>query len=108
MSLKKLISFRNTLSFRLTLWYAGIFTVSSFVAFLLFYALITSVFLEQTDRDLLGQVNRFSTLLALEGVEAVKNVAMIESQAGGERKVFFRFLSQGGEVFSSSNMSYWQ
>jgi heavy metal sensor kinase len=108
MSLKKLISLRNTLSFRLTLWYAGIFTVSSFVAFLLFYTLITSVFREQTDRDLLGQVNRFSTLLSVEGVEAVKNAAMIESQAAGVRKVFFRFLSQNGQVFSSSNMSYWQ
>ena len=108
MSLKKMIKFRNTLSSRLTLWYTGIFTVSSFVAFLLFYTLITSVFRERTDRELLGQVNRFSTLLAVEGVEAVKNAAMIESQAAGVRKVFFRFLSQGGEVFSSSNMSYWQ
>ena len=108
MSLKKLISLRNTLSFRLTLWYAGIFTVSSFVAFLLFYTLIASVFRERTDRELLGQVNRFSTLLAVEGVEALKNAAMIESQAAGVRKVFFRFLSQNGEVFSSSNMSYWQ
>jgi len=108
MSLKKLISLRNTLAFRLTLWYAGIFTVSSFVAFLLFYTLITSVFREQTDRELLGRVNRFSTLLAVEGVEAVKNAAMIESQAAGVRKVFFRFLSQDGQVFSSSNMSYWQ
>ena len=108
MSLKRLISFRNTLAFRLTLWYAGIFALSSGVAFLLFYTLITSFIRERTDQELLAQVNRFSALLVADGVEAVKNNAMIEAQAAGVKKVFFRFLSQDGQVFSSSNMSYWQ
>ena len=52
MSLKKPGRFRNSLTFRLTLWYAGIFAVSSFVAFFLFYALITSVIQEKTDQEL--------------------------------------------------------
>jgi heavy metal sensor kinase len=108
MSLKKQISLRNTLAFRLTLWYAGIFTVSSCVAFLLFYTLITSFIRGQTDQELLSQVNRFSTLLVADGVEAVKGVAVIEAQAAGVKKVFFRFLSLNGQAFSSSNMSYWQ
>ena len=108
MFLRKRISLRNTLAFRLTLWYAGIFTVSSCVAFLLFYTLITSFIRERTDQELLGQVNRFSTLLAAEGVEAVKGVAVIEAQAAGVKKVFFRFLSLNGQAFSSSNMSYWK
>jgi heavy metal sensor kinase len=108
MSLKKLISLRNTLAFRLTLWYAGIFTISSCVAFLLFYTLITSFIRERTDQELLAQVNRFSALLAAEGAEAVKENAVIEAQANGVKKVFFRFLLQNGQVFSSSNMSYWQ
>jgi heavy metal sensor kinase len=108
MSLRKRISLRNTLAFRLTLWYAGIFTVSSCVAFLLFYTLITSFIRERTDQELLGQVNRFSTLLAAEGIEAIKNTAVIEAQAAGVKKVFFRFLSLSGQAFSSSNMSYWK
>ena len=108
MSLRKRISLRNTLAFRLTLWYAGIFTVSSCIAFLLFYTLITSFILDRTDQELLGQVNRFSTLLAAEGVEAVKNAAVIEAQAAGVKKVFFRLLSLNGQAFSSSNMSYWK
>jgi heavy metal sensor kinase len=108
MSLKKLINLRNTLAFRLTLWYAGIFAISSFVAFLLLYALITSFLRERTDQELSGQVNRFSTLLAAEGVEAVKTTAMVEAQAAGVKKVFFRFLSNDGQAFSSSNMAYWQ
>ncbi len=108
MSLKKPVSFLNTLAFRLTVWYAGIFTFSSFIAFVLFYMLITSFIRDQTDQELLGQVNRFSTLLAAEGVGAVKSVALVEAQAAGEKKVFFRFLSLSGQVFSSSNMAYWK
>jgi heavy metal sensor kinase len=108
MSLRKRINLRNTLAFRLTLWYAGIFTVSSCVAFLLFYILITSFIQERTDQELLSQVNRFSTLLATEGFEAVKNNAVIEAQAAGIKKVFFRLLSLKGQVFSSSNISYWK
>jgi heavy metal sensor kinase len=108
MSLKRRINLRNTLAFRLTLWYAGIFTVSSCVAFLLFYTLVTSFIRERTDQELLSQVNRFSTLLAAEGVEAVKGAAVIEAQAAGVKKVFFRFLSLNGQAFSSSNMSYWK
>jgi len=98
MSLRKRISLRNTLAFRLTLWYAGVFTVSSCVAFLLFYILVTSFIQERTDRELLSQVNRFSTLLVAEGVEAVKGVAVIEAHAAGVKKVFFRFLSLNGQV----------
>ena len=108
MSLKKRISLRNTLSFRLTLWYDGVFALSSCVAFLLFYALITSFIREQTDQDLLAQVNRFSTLLSSEEIEAVKSAAVIEAQAAGVKKVFFRLLSLNGQVFSSSNMAYWK
>jgi heavy metal sensor kinase len=108
MSLRRRISPRNTLAFRLTLWYAGIFTVSSCIAFLLFYTLISSFIRERTDQELLDQVNRFSVLLASQGVDSVKDAAVIEAYAAGVKKIFFRFLSVNGQVFSSSNMSYWQ
>ena len=108
MSLKSLIRFRHTLAFRLTLWYAGVFTLTCGLAFLFFYLLITTVIQDGTDRDLKDQAGRFSTLLSLQGIEAVKRVAILEAQAAGERKIFFRLLSVDGAVFSSSNMSYWR
>ena len=108
MSLGKILRLPNTLAFRLTLWYGGIFTLCSGVAFLLFYTLITSVLQEQTDQELLAQAQRFSTLLAGDGIGTVNNSAVIEAQAAGEKKVFFRLLNLTGEVFSSSNMSYWK
>ena len=108
MFLRKILSLANTLAFRLTLWYAGIFAASSCVAFLLFYTLITSILQERIDQELRGQVKRFSTVLATEGVEAVNSSAIVEAQAAGVKKVFFRLLNLNGAVFSSSNMSYWK
>jgi heavy metal sensor kinase len=108
MSLKKILSLRHTLAFRLTLWYAVIFTISTCVAFLFFYLLITSVIRERTDQELVNQVGQFSTILNLQGIDAVKRVAILEAQAAGVKKIFFRLLYPSGDVFSSSNMSYWQ
>ena len=108
MSLRKTRRSGSTLAFRLTLWYAGIFTLSSCVAFLLFYMLVTSVIRDRTDQELTGQARRFVVLLSAEGVEEVKKTAIIEAQAAGVRKVFFRMLYANGVEFSSSNMSYWK
>ena len=98
----------HSFAFRLTLWYAGVFTFSSCVAFLLFYMLFTTVLREQTDQELLSHANRFSTLLAAEGIEKIASSAVLEAQAAGVKKVFFRFLSFNGQLFSSSNMDYWR
>jgi len=105
---KKLLDIYHTLAFRLTLWYASIFMLSACVAFLFFYLLITSVIRHQTDQDLLSGVRTFSSILSAQGAEALKQQAFLEAQAGGERKVFFRLLYITGQLFSSSNMSYWR
>lgn len=108
MSLKKPGRFRNSLTFRLTLWYAGIFAVSSFVAFFLFYQLITSVIQEKTDQDLSNQAGQFAAVLREHGIGALENLALFEAQAAGEKKVFFRLLYPTGQAVSSSNMAYWE
>ena len=102
------VKFRHTLAFRLTLWYGAVFTVSSCLAFLFFYLLITEVIRGQTDRELLERADKFSTLLATNGIAAVKRVATVEVQAAGEQEIFFRLLARNGSVFSSSNMAYWR
>jgi len=105
---KKGIKIRHTLAFRLTLWYAGIFSLSACIAFIFFYLFMTSMFRDQTDRDLYRQAGIFSTIMATDGVEAVKRFAALESQASGEKKIFYRLFYPTGISFSSSNMSYWQ
>jgi heavy metal sensor kinase len=108
MSLRRRISLPNTLAFRLTLWYAGIFTVSACIVFLLFYIFITKFIFNQTYQELRSHADRFSILLASQGPDAAIESAFIEAHAAGVKKVFFRFLYVNGEAFSSSDMSYWK
>jgi heavy metal sensor kinase len=109
MSLRqKIADIRHTLAFRLTLWYAGIFMLSACVAFFFFYLLIASVMRQQTDQALLSEIRTFSSILSTQGPEAVKRQAFLQAQAAGEQKIFFRLLYITGQVFSSSNMSYWR
>lgn len=108
MSLRMRLSLRNTLAFRLTLWYAVIFSLSSGIAFLLFYSLVTFIIRDRTDQELIGQARRFATILSTKGAEEVAKDVVIEAQAAGVRKVFFRLLYPNGQTFSSSNMSYWK
>ncbi|MDP2606017.1 MAG: hypothetical protein Q8S00_26035 [Deltaproteobacteria bacterium] len=68
----KLRRVRRTLTFRLTVWYAGIFTVSSLLAFFFFYLQIASILRERTDEDLSDDIGEFSALLAEKGIEEVK------------------------------------
>ena len=107
MFLKKIIRLPRTLTFRLTLWYSGIFTLSSIVAFLIFYFLITSVLKANKERDLLEDVAEFSSFLASEGIDKVKNEIFSEAAAEGVDKIFFRLLSSKGEEIAATDMSPW-
>ncbi len=105
---KKLLNVRHSLAFRLTLWYAGIFLVTSCIAFLFFYLLITTVIRERTDQDLLEEVRILVSIRNTQGIQAARQQATLQAQAAGEKKIFFRFLYPTGIAFSSSNMTYWR
>jgi len=100
--------FWHSLTFRLTLWYTGIFTLSACVAFLLFYLFITTVIRERLDRDLLNQAGQFSVVLRDQGIRAVEEFALLEAQAAGVKQVFYRLLYPTGQAFSSSNLASWR
>ena len=102
------IKLPRSLSFRLTLWYGIIFLLSSCLAFLFFYVLISTNLKHRLDSRLSDKISEFEAIYNLQGLEDVKSAALIESQAAGEKKIFFRLLYASGVAFSSSNMSYWQ
>ena len=108
MSFGRMIRLPQTLSFRLTLWYGLIFSISSCLAFLFFYVLITTNLKKQLDDRLSQKISEFEAIYNLQGLDEVKEAALIESRAAGEKKIFFRLLYASGVAFSSSNMSYWR
>lgn len=109
MSLNQRIpDFFRTIAFRLTVWYAGIFSISSCVAFGLFYFLATQTILNQIDQELMDKAGYFRTVIQRNGIVGAQNLAVIEAQAAGEKSIFFRLLYPTGEVFASSHMSHWK
>jgi signal transduction histidine kinase len=107
MFLRKLIRLPKTLAFRLTLWYAGIFVISSFAAFIIIYLLTTSIIWERTDQDLLDEVEEFSSLLELKGINEVKTYIDLETESEGVNKIFFRIITINGDELYLSNVSSW-
>ena len=107
MWLRKMFRLRQTLAFRLTLWYWGVFTASAFVAFLIFYVFITSVIRERRDQDLLEDLAEFSFLLASKGMEELKTHILDETESDGVDKIFIRVMSPEGDLFVSSDTSSW-
>jgi signal transduction histidine kinase len=108
MFLKKIFDKQRTLAFRLTLWYTAIFTISSLGAFSLFYFTVSSVIQKDLDADLLGEVEEFSSLLAMRGFEEAEAGILAETQSEGIHKVFFRVVDLKGEPIFSSDMSFWK
>jgi len=107
MFLRNLLRLPNTLSFRLTLWYAAIFAVSSLAAFMVIYLLTTSIIQGRTDQDLLDEVKEFSSLLELKEINEVKTYLNLETESEGVNKIFFRILTINGDELYSSNVSSW-
>lgn len=103
----KLRKLRRTLAFRLTLLYAAIFTVSSFVAFFFFYLQIASILRERTDEDLREDIEEFSALFRDKGIEEVKRTMILEAKSDGEKDVFYRLLSRDGNNLGSSELFSW-
>lgn len=107
MSLKSLLNIVHTLAFRLALWYAAIFTLSSLAAFLLVYLVVGSIIQERTDDELREDVAELSDLLEAEGVEALRAELDQEVASDGADAVFYRLMTHRGESILSTDMSSW-
>jgi heavy metal sensor kinase len=103
----KLLRFRRTLAFRLTVWYAGIFTVFSLLAFLFFYLQIASIIDARRNADLLDDIKDYSALLTTKGMEEVRHTMAVDAKQDGENKTFYRLLAPDGKERGSSNLSSW-
>jgi heavy metal sensor kinase len=104
----RILKLRHTLAFRLTLWYAGIFTLSSLAAFSVFYFSLSTITRQHTDQELSNELSEFSFLLKSKGMDAVKANMDLEAQSNGVENTFFRVVTTDGKELASSNMAPWE
>ena len=108
MFFEKLRQLWRTLAVRLTLWYAGIFVLSSLTAFLVFYVSVSSITQRRTDQGLSNEIAEFSFLFTTQGMGAVKANIALEAESQGVKDVFFRVVAPDGKELASSNLSPWK
>jgi heavy metal sensor kinase len=108
MYLNRFFKLPGTLATRLSLWYTGIFTISTLVAFLALYFVISAVLKERRDQDFLDDVQEYSAMLATEGIDRVKSEISWEVASDGAEHVFLRLLSMDGEQLLTTDMSAWE
>ncbi|MEW6077822.1 MAG: ATP-binding protein [Thermodesulfobacteriota bacterium] len=102
---KRIRDLGRSLSFRLTLWYAGVFVCSTLLLLFLFYYYTAFQIIEDMDDDLGEELTEFTSILAEGGVEAVKGYMVIEVDSEVE-DTFFRLLTTDGrELKMVSNIS---
>ena len=87
MFLKQLNRIRRTITFRLALWYSGIFILSTSFLFALAYVLLFSS-MEQKDReDIHQKLGEYAAQYRLNGLEGLKREVSLEEKTG--RHSFF-------------------
>ena len=107
MFLKKIINLKKTLLFRLTVLYAGIFSLSALLIFLFCYFKIYSVTMDDLDSELLDDIQFFSSIFSEGGLEAVKDEIAGEGAKEDPEEEFSRLLTMKGEVVVSTDLSSW-
>ena len=103
MSLNQVYKHRNSLSFRLTVWYALIFTVTSLLALSIFYFHISQITMENTDEELLEELEEFYVLMKEGGVDQVTLEIVMEAESEG-KGIFYRLISMDGSIVKALNM----
>lgn len=98
----------QTIAFRLTLWFSGIFTICAGVTFILFYYLAVQTFENQMDQELIDRTSEFTAIIRRNGLAGARELAVVQAQTAGEKVIFFRLMYPSGEVFATSHMSHWK
>ncbi len=107
MLLNQINKHRNSLSFRLTVWYALIFTLTSVLALSIFYYHISKVTMENTDDELLEELEEFYALMKEGGVDQVTLEIVMESESEGGG-VFYRLITMDGSILKELNMEAYE
>jgi heavy metal sensor kinase len=105
MSSKKKNKHRGSLSVRLTIWYAVIFTLTSLAVLFLFYLRISAITLENINDELVEDYHDYAGIMNSKGREALIAEFDMELQEEEEENIFLRLVSLDGRIIRSSDMS---
>ncbi len=106
--MNKRIKVFQTVTFRLTLYYAILFGVVSLTVFGLVYVTLTANLKQRMDETLRNDVQAFEMFYRINGIDALREEFKWEAEAVGIQRVFFRIISPRLDVMATSDMSAWK
>jgi len=106
--LKKKIKLFGTVSSRLALWYAVLFTTASIVSFIAIYVLLSTSLTEREDNELTAELREFELVYNSNRLEFLDSVIKNEAASEGVNQVFIRVTSPEHGILASSDMNNWK
>ncbi len=100
--------FLHTTTFRLTIWYLGVFSALSMAVFAIVYIFLTSHLHDNIDREITNSAKEFSTLYREHGVKALQSEFTREAASRGTERVFFELVSIKGNLLAHSDLHHWK
>lgn len=97
----------QSLTFRLTLWYAAIFAISLLSMLLVVYLMLSQRMETRVDELLLSDALEFRHLYRKYGIENIEAEFDREAEVAGTDQVFFRLLSREGRQLKASDLRTW-
>lgn len=97
----------NTLSFRLTLWYAVTFIIILLVALIILYIFVNTTLNARIDEDLIEGVSEFRAMHNKGGLSELKREIENEALDEDSDKEFIRLLNKDGKELLASDLSRW-
>jgi heavy metal sensor kinase len=107
MFLKNKYRLTRTLSFRLTLYYLIIFSLSILAGFFFFNYLLSSSLNDELDQDLTNEAKEISLLMEKKGIHGVQTAMILEAESVGVEKFFARLMDMSGETIASTDNTHW-
>lgn len=98
---------RRTLGLRLSVWYAGVFIVSTLALVGISYALLSSS-LAQRDHDIIrATLGEYASRYELGGLPALQRAVQLEQQTGGEEQLYVRLVGRDADALFVRSPQAW-
>jgi heavy metal sensor kinase len=107
MSLKKGNKILGTLTLRLTLWYAALFSVLSLAVFIIFYFTLSSNLMLRRDNEMTDDAVEIVPVLERGSPEEIRQYLKDEEDPKDADSEFCLVLSPGMEVVASTDLTSW-
>lgn len=104
---RKIPRLKDSLSVRLTFWYALIFAASSLLILVIFYQRVAYISLKNVDSELQEELSEFIDMYSDVGYDRVVREMTREVASENPDKAFFRLISTTGKVLETTNMDAW-